>query len=89
MPFLFQSLLENQPSLTPKEAAASLNREFERLHLEHRLDIGGGGSPKKFAGLGDSLINESMGGHWTARLAALKKTPRTPNGMERTEWPSS
>jgi hypothetical protein len=73
MPFLFQGLREELP-LTPKEAAASLSREFKRVHLEHRLDIGGGGNPKKFAGLGDSLINESIGGQWTeARLATLKR----------------
>src|ERR1700730_3115918 len=47
MPFLFQGLREEQPSLRPKEAAAKLSREFKRLHIEHRLGIGGGVSPKK------------------------------------------
>jgi hypothetical protein len=73
LPFLSQGLLEEVPLLTPQEANESIERERKRLHLEHRLDIGGGGSSKKFAGLGDSLINESMGGQWKGRLPALKE----------------
>ncbi len=77
MPHLAQVLLKEKPKypLSAEEARASVEREMDksRLDLMHSADIGGGGDPKKFAGLGDSSINRSLGPQWRARLAALKK----------------
>ena len=78
MPFLFDMLREEYRQLTTKEAASSLAREvggsrFRNLHIEHRLDIGGGGLNNKFAGLGDARINSFIGSQWAEQIPLLRR----------------
>jgi ribosomal protein L20A (L18A) len=73
-----QALRKENPQLSHDEAIISVYRElggptFSKVDIMHTRDIGGGGNPKGFSGLGDSSINRSIGAQWTkAKLRALK-----------------